>query len=98
MAENELPARFISVEIVVSMAVTLFMIGGVWAGLQSSVQANTLQNADLKEQIATVEKKMEASRTVANTMQRDIAVILAHQQASDKTLDSILEILKERTK
>ena len=90
--------RFISLEVMLTLCIMLFAIGGTWSTLAGD-------NEETKEDVAKVQVEQRHIKNSVHLIQIDVATIRANQEAQrnsakkqQKDIDRILNILERVTK
>lgn len=93
---GETTRRFLSVEMLMTLCITLFAIGGAWSTLAGD-------NEDTKREVSNMKLEQKQIKQAVQTIQVDVATIKANQEAQresgrkqQKDIDRILDILERR--
>ena len=79
-AYDPVPAKLISIEMLGSVIITIFLFGGGWVGVNKAIAGNKKVITEVKA------KQVEIERTV-NEIKTDVALLTASQISVEKTAD-----------
>ena len=79
-AYDPVPAKLISIEMLGSVIITIFLFGGGWVGVNRAIAGNEKAITEVKA------KQAEVERTV-NEIKTDVALLVASQISVEKTAD-----------